>query len=58
MLRACGADYAIATRSSVPPPAAIPLPGQGPLMTWREVRPIAPMTLADFDLALGDIELF
>jgi GNAT superfamily N-acetyltransferase len=58
LLRASQADYLIATRGSVGPPAAIPLPGQGPILTWREVGATTPMTLGDFSLVLGDIELF
>jgi hypothetical protein len=58
LLRATGADYAIGTRHTLPVPAAAPLPGQGPVLTWREVRPTRPAARTDFDLTLGDIELF
>jgi GNAT superfamily N-acetyltransferase len=53
-----GATYAIGTPASCPFPAAVPVPGQGPLLTWRELRDQPSPTLADFDLTLGDIELF
>jgi hypothetical protein len=58
LLRASGADYAVGTRRTLPLPAGVPLPRQGPLLTWRELRPRPPARLADFDLTLADIELF
>jgi hypothetical protein len=58
VLAATGADYAIGTRASLPAPAAVPLPRQGPILTWREVGAVRPARLADFQLALGDVELF
>lgn len=58
--RAAGGDYLIQVR-----PAAdalsdgfLPLPGQGPILTWREVREPTKPPLSDWDLRLGDIELF
>jgi hypothetical protein len=58
LLRATGADYAIATRATLPPPAALPLPRQGPILTWREVTATEPAELGDFSLSLSDLELF
>jgi hypothetical protein len=58
VLRQTGADYAIGTRHTLPVPAGLPVPRQGPELTWREVRPGPPARLGDFDLTLGDIELF
>ena len=40
--RQSGADYAVGTRHTLPVPAGIPLPRQGPVLTWRELRPQPP----------------
>ena len=53
--KAAGADYVIAAGR---PPGMVPLPGQGPILTWREVGQATRPPLKDWDLALGDIELF
>lgn len=58
VLRATEADYALAGRPSLPRSVALPMPRQGPTLTWRDVRPVPPMALSDFALTLGDIELF
>jgi GNAT superfamily N-acetyltransferase len=58
LLDATGADYAIGTRRTLPHGAALPLPRQGPVLTWRDVQPAPPAALDDFHLTLGDIELF
>jgi hypothetical protein len=55
--RALDADYAIMT-APVAPLRALPLPHQGPILTWREVGDATVPTLDDLDLSLGDIELF
>ena len=59
---ATGADYLIATPSGHPPWAqrVVPLPRQGPILTWRGLTADddAAPPLADWNLALGDIELF
>jgi len=60
VLRLSGADYAIA---STPPlvlrSGFIPLPGQGPIVTWRGLGPqrsvLRPPAM---ELRLGDVELF
>lgn len=36
----------------------IPLPGQGPILTWREVTSTTMPPLARWDLGMGDVELF
>lgn len=36
----------------------LPLPGQGPILTWRAVTETAAPPLEDWSLTLGDIELF
>ena len=34
------------------------VPGQGPILTWRALAQTTRPPLGDWDLALGDIELF
>lgn len=53
-----GADYAIAVASRHQGPRFIPLPRQGPVLTWRSVRGGSHPPLAAWDLRLGDVELF
>ena len=36
----------------------LPLPGQGPVLTWRAVTETAAPPIGAWDLSLGDIELF
>lgn len=36
----------------------VPLPGQGPTLTWRELRTSTMPTLDQWDLTMGDVELF
>jgi GNAT superfamily N-acetyltransferase len=56
IVRACG-DYAVALGLR-PGHGFVPLPGQGPIVTWRPLaNPIVPL-LGDLGFALGDIELF
>jgi hypothetical protein len=59
LLRASGADYAIALGPArATGEGLVPLPGQGPRVTWRALHETAPPPLAAWDVALGDIELF
>ncbi|MGH3371970.1 MAG: GNAT family N-acetyltransferase, partial [Nocardioidaceae bacterium] len=51
-----GADYAI--RLGGRPTGFVPLPRQGPTLVWRAVSDPAAIPLAEWDLTLGDIELF
>jgi GNAT superfamily N-acetyltransferase len=39
-------------------PGTIPLPSLGPIVTTRDVASVAPKSIGEFDLSLGDIELF
>lgn len=58
VLRACEADYGVSLGVSRPRFWA-PLPGKGPLLTWRALNwPGAPPVLNDWNLSTGDIELF
>ncbi len=54
-----GADYLlVAGRLSPLQGGLLPLPHQGPLVTWRAVNQTEPPTLAGWNLSLGDLELF
>jgi GNAT superfamily N-acetyltransferase len=57
VLEVAGADYALCLGR----PRArgfLPLPGQGPMLTWRALREMASPSLHEWDLSLGDVELF
>jgi GNAT superfamily N-acetyltransferase len=56
-LRASGADYALGLRTT-PTSGLLPLPGQGPMLTWRPLAADSMPPLGDWRLSLGDIELF
>lgn len=50
-------DYGIALGTS-PRMGFVPLPRQGPIVTWRSLANAGGVPLSDLDLTLGDIELF
>lgn len=56
LLSATGADYAVALRPA--PAGMLPVPGQGPLLVWRAVGEDTEPPLAEWNLTLGDVELF
>lgn len=56
VLTQTGADYAVALRPR--PAGTLVLRHQGPLLLWRAVCESSPPPLADWQLALGDVELF
>jgi len=56
-LRATRADYALGLRT-VPVTGLLPLPGQGPMLTWRSLASDTMPRLDHWKLSLGDIELF
>lgn len=51
------ADYMVAIGDR-PLATFVPVPGAGPTLTWRAVCDRTEPTLADFEVGLGDIELF
>jgi hypothetical protein len=53
-----GADYAIRTGQPQISSRFVALPGGGPVLTWRSVTDTGPPPLANWNLSLGDIELF
>lgn len=57
VLRAAGADYAVRSGASAGR-GFVPLPGQGPQLTWYGIAGEAPPPIRDWRLCLGDIELF
>jgi len=57
VLEVAGADYALCLGR----PRArgfLPLPRQGPMLTWRALRDMPRPSLHEWDLSLGDVELF
>jgi glycosyltransferase involved in cell wall biosynthesis/GNAT superfamily N-acetyltransferase len=52
------ADYAIHLGESAAAAGWLPLPGGGPILTWRAVTQAGMPPLANWSLELGDIELF
>lgn len=59
VLAETGASYAISVqRRPLGPGASVLLPGSGPVLTWRPLARTAVAPLAQWDLRLGDIELF
>lgn len=56
VLRASGADYAVALRPA--PSGMLPLPSPGPLLVWRAVGEQDALPLPLWNLSLGDVELF
>jgi hypothetical protein len=56
-LRSSGADYALGLRTT-PASGLLPLPRQGPMLTWRALAMESMPPLGDWRLSLGDIELF
>jgi GNAT superfamily N-acetyltransferase len=57
--RSPGVDYVVRLGAASPIGGFLPLPGQGPILTWRALATAAetPPPLAGWDLALGDVEL-
>ncbi len=59
LARVSGADYLIRIdHRRFPPGRFVPLPKQGPIMTWRAVTETDMPPLEQWDVRLGDIELF
>ena len=58
VLRAVGATHALRLGGPNLPRGFVPLPGGGPLLTWRGVCDHGPPPLPNWDLRLGDLELF
>ena len=57
-LREAGADYVLRLGAPRPGAGFLPLPGAGPVMTWRAVTDAGMPPLSNWLLGLGDIELF
>ncbi len=53
-----GADYVIRLGHSQISSMSLPLPGGGPILTWRAVNDLGMPPLSNWSLTLGDIELF
>jgi GNAT superfamily N-acetyltransferase len=57
LVRRCG-DVGIGIGLGLRRHAALPVPGQGPIVTWRPLADAAVPALADLRFCLGDLELF
>ncbi len=55
---ATGASYGLRLGPPALARGVVPLPGGGPILTWRGLGSDAMPSLADWDLTMGDIELF
>jgi hypothetical protein len=53
-----GCTYAIRIGRPNPRAGFVPLPGNGPILTWRAVCDPGEPPLANWALTLGDVELF
>jgi GNAT superfamily N-acetyltransferase len=58
VLRETRADHAVQIASAAPARGLLPVPGQGPTLVWRDVNDTAMPEAHQWDLVLGDIELF
>jgi GNAT superfamily N-acetyltransferase len=58
VVRAADADYLLALGHRVPGHQLVPLPGQGPVLTWRRVATHDREPPREWAIGLGDIELF
>jgi len=58
VVRRSGADYAIRVGSGSWRGGFVPVPGLGPRLFWRSVSSTDMPSLGDWNLALGDVELF
>jgi GNAT superfamily N-acetyltransferase len=58
VVQATGADYALRVGGPVLGAGFVPLPRQGPILTWRTLADAPPPALSDWQLTMGDVELF
>jgi GNAT superfamily N-acetyltransferase len=58
VLRETRADHAVEIGAASPVRGVLPLPGQGPTLVWRDVNETTLPTASEWELGLGDIELF
>lgn len=56
--RAAKADYALRLGAPRVRAGFLPLPGGGPVLTWRELNTAGLPPLSNWQLAMGDVELF
>jgi hypothetical protein len=57
-LRSSGANHALRVGSADLPHGFLPLPGGGPVLTWRSLTTKAMPPLPNWRVTMGDIELF
>jgi GNAT superfamily N-acetyltransferase len=58
VIKCADADYLLTLRGAVPSRGLLPLPGQGPMLTWRKLATDQQEPPQAWALGLGDIELF
>jgi GNAT superfamily N-acetyltransferase len=58
VLAVTGADYALRLGRARTIGGFLPIPGQGPMLTWRGLAETVMPARHDWDLRLGDVELF
>src|SRR5690606_30448446 len=56
--REAAADYVIRLGPAQKGSSWLPLPGGGPILTWRAVNDAGVPPMANWSLSLGDVELF
>lgn len=56
--RAANADYVLRLGRPRVPSLYLPLPGGGPVLTWRELNTAGLPPLSNWHLTMGDVELF
>ncbi len=57
-VKLAGADHAIRIGEADPRTGFLPLPGGGPVFTWRALNEQGMPPLSNWSLTMGDIELF
>ena len=58
LVQASGADYGLRLGTPVVRAGEVPIPGAGPVVTFRPLRQATCPPLTEWDLSMGDIELF
>lgn len=58
VLRETRADHAVQIAPASPTRGLLPVPGQGPTLVWRDLNETILPTAGQWNLSLGDIELF
>lgn len=57
-VRGTGVAHVLRLGDAAPRRGFVPMPGGGPMLTWRPLERSAPAPLANWALTMGDVELF